>query len=142
MHDPRKNICFNLGRVMRRVQDYYKQRLAPYGLTPPQFFVFNALWAEDGINFTELADRVSLDNSTLTGIVDRMEASGYVQRRQDKENRRSVGVFLTPKAKEVGPTILKLADGLDEVLRKPFSKTQMDNFEHVLRELSIIRDSE
>ena len=142
MHDARRNICFNLGRVMRRVQDYYRQRLAPYGLTPAQFFVFNALWMEDGINFTELADRVSLDNSTLTGIIDRMETSGFVERRQDPENRRSVRVFLTPRARQVGPGILKLADELDVILRRPFSRLQMENFENVLRELADIREQQ
>lgn len=140
MRDARKNICFNLGRVMRRVQDYYKHRLEPYGLTPPQLFVFNALWTEDGINLSELSDRVYLDNSTLTGIVDRMETSGLVVRRQDPANRRSVCVFLTPKAKEIGPQVLKLADELDELLRRPFSGAQMDNFEKVLRDLADTRE--
>ena len=35
MYDARKHICFNLGRVMRRVYDYYERRLSPFGLTPP-----------------------------------------------------------------------------------------------------------
>lgn len=43
MYDARKHICFNLGRVMRRVYDYYEQRLSPFGITPPQYFAFNAL---------------------------------------------------------------------------------------------------
>lgn len=140
MRDARRNICFNLGRVMRRVQDYYKHRLEQYGLTPAQLFVFLALWAEDGINLSELSDRVYLDNSTLTGIVDRMETSGLVSRRQDPANRRAVSVFLTAKAREIGPSVLKLADELDDILRRPFSGQQMDNFEKVLRQLADTRE--
>ncbi|MEW6033802.1 MAG: MarR family transcriptional regulator [Chloroflexota bacterium] len=139
MDNARKHICFNLGRVMRRVQEYYKQRLEPYGLTPAQFFVFNALWSRDGMNLSELADEVSLDNSTLTGIIDRMEKGGFVVRRQDPDNRRATGVFLTPKAREVGPEIMKLADELDAILRRPFSREQMDSFETVLRELAEVK---
>jgi DNA-binding MarR family transcriptional regulator len=136
MYDARKHICFNLGRVMRRVYRYYEQRLSPFGLTPPQYFVFTALWMEDGINLGELGERVSLDSSTLSGIIDRMERNGWVERRQDMADRRSVRVFLTPKAKELGPRVLEFADELDADLRRPFSAAEMETFERVLRALA------
>lgn len=136
MYDARKHICFNLGRVMRRVYDYYEQRLSSFGLTPPQYFVCNALWMGDGISVGELGERVSLDSSTLTGIIDRMERSGYVERRPNPADRRSVLVFLTPKARELGPRILQFADELDAALREPFSQEEMGTFERVLRSLA------
>ncbi len=135
MYDARKHICFNLGRVMRRVYDYYEKRLSPFGLTPPQYFVFNALWMGDGITIGELGDRVSLDSSTLTGIIDRMEKSGYVERKPNPDDRRSALVFLTEKAKELGPRILEFADELDTTLKQPFSEKDMATFEKVLRAL-------
>ena len=140
MYDARRHICFNLGRVMRRVYDYYEQRLSPFGLTPPQYFVFNALWMGDGISVGELGERVSLDSSTLTGIIDRMEKSGYVERRPNPDDRRSVLVFLTAKARELGPRILEFADELDVALRQPFSQEEMDTFERVLRALADVSD--
>ena len=140
MYDARKHICFNVGRVMRRVYDYYEQRLSPFGLTPPQYFVFNALWMGDGISVGELGERVSLDSSTLTGIIDRMERNGYVERRPNPDDRRSVLVFLTTKARELGPRILDFAGELDTTLRQPFSQEEMDTFERVLRALAEVRD--
>ncbi len=136
MYDARKHICFNLGRVMRRVYDFYEQRLSPFGLTSPQYFVFNALWMGDGISVGELGERVCLDSSTLTGIIDRMEKSGYVERRPNPDDRRSVLVFLTAKARELGPSILEFADELDATLRQPSSQEEMDTFERVLRSLA------
>ncbi len=133
MYDARKHICFNLGRVMRRVYDYYEKRLSPFGLTPPQYFVFNALWMGEGITVGELGDRVSLDSSTLTGIIDRMEKSGYAERKPNPDDRRSALVFLTEKARELGPRILEFADELDSTLKQPFSKKDMATFERVLR---------
>jgi len=64
---------------MCRVYDHYEQRLSSFGLTPPQYFVFNALWMGDGISVGELGERVSLDCSVLTGIIDRLERSDYVE---------------------------------------------------------------
>ena len=133
MYDARKHICFNLGRVMRRVYDYYERRLSPFGLTPPQYFVFNALWMSDGITIGELGGRVSLDSSTLTGIIDRMEKGGHVERKPNPDDRRSALVFLTEKARELGPRILEFANELDATLKQPFSKKDMATFERVLR---------
>jgi len=133
MYDARKHICFNLRRVMRLLYDYYERRLSPFDLTPPQYFVFNALWMGDGITIGELGARVSLDSSTLTGIIDRMEKSGYIERKPNPNDRRSVLVFLTERARGLGPHILDFADELDATLKQPFSKKDMATFERVLR---------
>ena len=89
----------------------------------------------DGISVSELGERVSLDSSTLTGIIDRMERSSYVERKTNPDDRRSALVFLTPKAREVAPSILKFADELDASLRQPFSQEEMATFKRVLKAL-------
>ena len=77
-----------------------------------------------------------MDSSTLTGIIDRMERNGYVERRPNPADRRSLMIYLTDKAQELGPRILEFADELDTTLRQPFSKEEMNNFERVLRALA------
>lgn len=135
MYDAEKHICFNLGRVSRRVHQYYESRLSPFGLTPPQYFVLRALWRGDGITLGELGQIVSLDSSTLTGVVDRLERSGDVERRANPEDRRSVLLFLTAKARELEALIPRLVDELDANLRRPFSPEEMETFERVLKAL-------
>lgn len=95
----------------------------PHGLTTPQFMVFGALWSGDGITIGELGQRVALDGSTITGILDRMEKSGYVERHPNAGDRRSVMVYLTDKAKTVGPQINKFANELDTAIRNNFFTT-------------------
>ena len=136
MYDATRHICFNLGRVMRHVYDYYEQKLSAFGLTPPQYFVFNALYMGDGITVGELGARVHLDSSTLTGIIDRMERSGYVERHNNPDDRRSVLVYLTARGGELAPQILKFADELDAKLREPFSAREIEDFETVLKALA------
>jgi DNA-binding MarR family transcriptional regulator len=135
VNDLGEHICFNVGRVMRRVYEHYDSRLSPFNLTTPQYMVFNALWIGDGITIGELGQRVALDGSTITGILDRMEKSGYVERRPNAEDRRSALVYLTEKAREVGPGIISFADELDAAIRKNFSAQDMAVFERILREL-------
>jgi DNA-binding MarR family transcriptional regulator len=136
VNDLGEHICFNVGRVMRRVYEHYDSRLSPFNLTTPQYMVFNALWMGDGITIGELGQRVALDGSTITGILDRMEKSGYVERRPNAGDRRSALVHLTEKAREVGPQIIKFADELDESIRKRFSPADMVVFERVLHDLA------
>jgi DNA-binding MarR family transcriptional regulator len=140
IYDARKHICFNLGRVMRKVYEHYESQLSSFGITPPQYFVFNALWMGDGISIGELCGRVSLDSSTITGIIDRLEKSGYVERRPNPQDRRSALVYLTTKARELAPEILKYADELDAKMRKRFSAKDMEVFETILRELGETQD--
>jgi DNA-binding MarR family transcriptional regulator len=135
VNDLGEHICFNVGRVMRRVYEHYDSRLSPFNLTTPQYMVFNALWMGDGITIGELGQRVALDGSTITGILDRMEKTGYVERRPNAEDRRSALVYLTAKAREVGPRIISFADELDAAIRKDFSAQEMAVFERVLRKL-------
>ena len=134
---PEQYICFQLARVMRKVQKYYEGPLASYGITPVQFYVLNALWVTDGMKFKELAKSVGIDGSTLTGILDRMERGGFIERRDDPEDRRSLLVFLTAKGREIGPLLISLAERLDREIRGQFPPEELAIFLRVLDGLSL-----
>lgn len=129
-------ICFKLAKVMRKMQRYYETSLAPFEITPVQFYVLNALWTTDGMKFKDLAKSVSLDGSTLTGILDRMERGGFVERRDDPEDRRSLLVYLTKKAKEIGPSLISLAESLDRDIKNQFTPEEYGTFLQVLEKIS------
>jgi DNA-binding MarR family transcriptional regulator len=140
MSDPSKQLCFKLGRVVRRVQQYYEQRLHPLGLTPSQFFVLDALWSQDGVSISELGEQVALDTSTLTGILDRLERNGLVERHQNPADRRSVLVTLTDRARELEPQVMPVVKELDVSLRHPFSSADMSVFERLLDSFTDVLD--
>ena len=83
-------LCYSLGVAMRRVSKIYADALADHDVTPPQMFVMSCLAEEDGQRACELAERVCLDASSLTGLVDRTERAGLVERRSDPEDRRGI----------------------------------------------------
>lgn len=135
-HAPEKYICFKLSKVMRKVQRYYESNLAPFEITPVQFYVLSVLWGNDGMKFKALARSLDIDGSTLTGILDRMERSGFVARRDDPEDRRSLLVFLTEKARKRGAEMIELAEKLDEEIKEQFSPADFMVFLQVLDELA------
>ncbi len=132
---PSRFICFKLARVMRKVQRYYESRLARFGITPVQFYVFSVLWENDGMKFKDLAERMNLDGSTLTGILDRMERGGYVKREDDPEDRRSLLVYLTEQARANGPALAGLAETLDQEIQGQFTGADYTVFLKVLDHL-------
>lgn len=134
---PEQYICFQLARVMRKVQHYYEGQLAHYGITPVQFYVLSVLAVREGIRFKDLAKSVDIDGSTLTGILDRMERGGYIERRDDPEDRRSLLVYLTGKARGVAPEIIELAVKLDREIRGQFEQGELKIFLEVLDRLLV-----
>lgn len=133
---PSDFICFKLSRAMRKVQRYYELNLAPFEITPAQFYVLIALYETNGVKFKELAQKLSMDGATLTGILDRLERMGFVKKENDPEDRRSLLVFLGEKAEAHGDEINRLAKTLDNEIRAQF---EQDDFITLSRLLDKIR---
>jgi DNA-binding MarR family transcriptional regulator len=72
------------------------------GLTAAQLGVISQLAARDSMTLTELSRELALGHSTLSGIVDRLEARGIVQRAPSAEDRRYTRISLTDEARRQG----------------------------------------
>lgn len=88
----------------------------PHGLTAAQFNVLNLLAAKEeeaGFSQRELADALVVDRSNVTGLVDRMEAAGWVRRVDDPGDRRVYRVKLTASGRKLWE---KVAPGYADVV--------------------------
>lgn len=88
-------LCFPLYAAARQVVALYTPYLKELGLTYTQYIVFLVLWEGDGIPVGELGRRLFLDNGTLTPLLKKLEAAGYVTRSRDSADERVVTVSLT-----------------------------------------------
>lgn len=87
----------SLRRILKSLQDYSQTVLSHFGVTGPQLWVLKTL-AEDGdLTLGDLSKRMSVNPSTITGVVDRLEKKGYVCRIRNQRDRRLVKVRLTPE---------------------------------------------
>lgn len=94
-----KQLCFALYSASLAMNKVYKPLLQPLGLTYPQYLVLMVLWERDGLAVNELGDRLFLDSGTLTPLLKRMEASGWVARARDAADERRVIVSLTSEGR-------------------------------------------
>ena len=74
-------------------------------LTGPQLTVVKLLEQVGDLSLSELSDRIRAQNSTVTGIIDRMERENLVVRERSKEDRRVVHIKLTPKGQQLARDI-------------------------------------
>jgi DNA-binding MarR family transcriptional regulator len=106
-------LCFALYSASLAMTKLYKPLLKTLGMTYPQYLAMLVLWERDGLMVSELGDRLSLDSGTLTPLLKRMEAAGWISRQRDVQDERRVFITLTPagrnlktEAAKVPPCIL------------------------------------
>src|SRR5262249_3401009 len=75
------------------------------GLTGPQLSVMKLLETMGDLSLSSLSERIRAQNSTVTGIIDRMEREGLVVRERSTSDRRVVYIKLTPKGAALAKTI-------------------------------------
>ncbi|MEB0055585.1 MarR family transcriptional regulator [Variovorax sp. LG9.2] len=94
-------LCFAVYSASLAMTRLYKPLLEKLTLTYPQYIVMLALWEQDGVMVSALGERVSLDSGTLTPLLKRLEASGYVARVRDVADERRVRVTLTASGRKL-----------------------------------------
>ena len=82
----KNQVCFPLYAAARRVVSMY---------TYTQYITFMVLWEKDGLSVSEICSRLQLDSGTVTPLLKKMEAEGWVERKRSADDERRVEVYLT-----------------------------------------------
>lgn len=101
-------ICFPLYACAKEIVRKYKPYLDEIDLTYTQYIAMMVMWERKHVNVKELGQCLYLDSGTLTPVLKKLEAKGYVQRNRSKEDERNLSVVLTEegeKLKEKASTI-------------------------------------
>ncbi|MBH5372693.1 MarR family transcriptional regulator [Bradyrhizobium sp. CNPSo 4016] len=88
-------LCFAIYSANLAYGRAYKPGLDELGLTYPQWIAIVALWEQDDQTVRELGDKMFLESNTLTPILKKLEAMGYLRRQRDPADERQVRVSLT-----------------------------------------------
>lgn len=111
-------IFFQFAKAYQLSSRFLSQKVSDLNLTSVQAMVLGFLAEEDQITSSELGKRTELDSATLTGILDRLEAAGFLERKGNPDDRRSICIHLTKKGKTMGhETTQVIADANAEFLQ-------------------------
>lgn len=97
-------LCFALYSTQLGLNKVYRGLLKDLNLTYPQYLVMLVLWEKDGVNVSEICDRLFLETTTLTPLLKRLEARGLIKRTRSIEDERQVIVTLTEEGQELQAT--------------------------------------
>ena len=90
-----------INRTAKNLRSIQRQTVSEVGLTPPQYGVLHLLWQKDERPFKELADALLCTRATITGIIDTLERKGFVIRKPNPADRRSLLATLTDAGRDL-----------------------------------------
>ena len=97
--------------------------------------ILYVLWQQDGITISRLSAQTSLANTTLTSMLDRMEASGLILRRPSPEDRRAQLICLTEKARSLQADYDRLSEQMNQIYYQGFTEEEILLLERYLERI-------
>ncbi|MBP2235201.1 DNA-binding MarR family transcriptional regulator [Sinorhizobium kostiense] len=103
-----QQLCFAVYSAAHAFNRAYKPLLDRFGLTYPQYLVLLALWQQDAMTVKRIGEELGLDSGTLSPLLKRLEAAGYVRRLRDPADERQVIVSLTASGRNLKAEAFKI----------------------------------
>jgi DNA-binding MarR family transcriptional regulator len=110
-------LCFALHAASRAFDNVYRPLLRDAGITYPQYLVMLTLWEHSELTVKELGLILRLDSGTLSPLLKRLEAAGYVERRRSTKDERSVTVTPTEAGEALREKARVVARGILDATR-------------------------
>jgi DNA-binding MarR family transcriptional regulator len=138
------SLPFLLSQVGARSAQIFTERLAPLGISPRGYVVLSNLAAAgDSPTQQQLADALGIHRNNMVGLIDELEAAGWVQRHRSTRDRRAFGVRLT----EAGFALVgqinrrqinRLIPALDDELAQGLTDTERKTMVALLKQVALM----
>ncbi len=130
------DIDLQPGHAIRRLHQIsvgtFLQETGELGVTPVQYAALQVVGNQPGIDQRTLARNIALDASTTGGVVDRLEARGWLERKTAAEDRRARQLALTPAGSQaLADTVPAMLRAQDQILA-PLTERQRTEFMRLL----------
>ncbi len=107
-------ISFLVNKAAQSVSRRARDGLAAHGVTPTQFALLKVLWERDGQCGADVGARLMVDSATMTGVLDRLEAAGLVERQACAGDRRVQRLHVTGRGHAVRPELEAAMEQVNE----------------------------
>ncbi|MFQ6677576.1 MAG: MarR family winged helix-turn-helix transcriptional regulator [Fidelibacterota bacterium] len=125
-------LMFRTARGMKKLLD---TRLSEFNITSSQATVLNTLSYQDGQSLSDIGKSIHLDKPAITGLADRMEKDGLVERRRTSSDRRIIQLFFTEKGKKLFHQIEKVIVDVDNELVEALREKEIESLHSMLQRI-------
>lgn len=131
-------LFYMLHDVTRQIRKHFDRRATRLELTRAQWRALKATSRHEGLSQSELADYLDMEAIPVGRVIDRLEKTGFIERRADPADRRRWRLYLTAKAYAVVGEMEVIADELrDDALRG----IERDDLGALMRVLNRIKEN-
>lgn len=134
-------LPYLLNRAGNRIATAFGEEVRPLGATLQMWRVLAALRERDGRRMGDLSETTSIEVSTLTRLVDTMEAKGLVARRRAAADARAIVLHVTPAGRRLTQRIVPIAERYEQVALAGFGPAEAERLKAALRRLYNNMDS-
>lgn len=141
---PYLRIGFLVHDVSRMRRTLFDQRLKDLDITRAQWSALATLSRrpDEGITQADLARELEVGKVTIGGLIDRLEASGIVDRQGDPSDRRTRRIYITEKGYDIIDKMQSIGRELNTVIMKGLTLDQIHAAEEVLHVMKVnLRDA-
>jgi MarR family transcriptional regulator, organic hydroperoxide resistance regulator len=136
-------VWLRLIRLEARMQSAVSERLRMIGMSIPQCDVLTTLSEQEGVNQQELAKRLYVTKGNISGLLDRLEAAGFVERRSLASDRRQYSIHLTDAGRTMAERAIAVQHKWLASTLGLMEETELDQLEaQLLRLRDIMREQE
>jgi DNA-binding MarR family transcriptional regulator len=124
------NLGIHLFKAYFSIYKYLKRTFSDndiHNMNPTRLGILLALADEDGLIMSKLGQKLFLEKSTMTGVIDKMEKDGLVKRQSDENDRRALRIYLSPKAKRLNGKIFSIIDEAYQTLSGDLTTKELSN---------------
>jgi len=128
-------IIFLLAKAYQKAHADFKKRLRPYGLTPIQHLILEALWIKNGVPAKEIGEKLVLDAATLSGVLDRLVSGDWITKAIDSDDKRIQRIYLTEKARNLRLDLVERRNRANTELMQKLTLEEKILLKRLLRDL-------
>ncbi|MGO4928734.1 MarR family winged helix-turn-helix transcriptional regulator [Fundicoccus sp. Sow4_F4] len=128
-----KEILREIGMIARALDSISNIEFKEYDLTKGQYLYLVRICEHPGIIQEQLAEMIKVDRTTASRAIKKLEKNGFIERREDKYNKKIKKIFPTMKGENVYPKIKRENDHSNSVALAGFSEREVEIISHLLQ---------
>jgi len=132
----RRRIGKHISIAYRFAMVFFKNKMAELGLHQSHHSVLITLYKNEGISQESLSKLLKVDKATITRSIKKLVEDGFIERKQDVNDKRSYLLFVTKKGRDIEPSILDMFKEWNDIALEGFNDEEVEQAVQLMERIS------